>query len=168
MKIKFNNSTIQQFNNRGFTLIELIVVFSVMAVLSVVGIASFASYSRSQVLQQATTDLVNTLNTAKVRAASQIKPSILQCNNGILESYKVVINDPSANKYTLYAVCSGSSVGAITTTLPLNVSFNSAVVKSITYPVLTGGVNGSGDVVLSSYAQTKTVKISLVGGISVQ
>lgn len=165
--MKNKNSSLKSRSN-GFTMIELIVVFSVMAVLSTVGIASFASFSRAQVLQQAANDLVNVLNTAKTRAASQIKPSILQCNNGILESYKVVINDPSANKYTLYAVCSGSSVGAMTTTLPLNVSFNSAAVTSIIYPVLTGGVNGAGNIVLSSYSLTKTINISSVGNISVQ
>ncbi len=172
MKIKFNNSTIQQFNNRGFTLIELIVVFSVMAVLSVVGIASFASYSRAQVLQQATNDFVNVLNTAKTRAASQIKP--VQClSTSVLQGYRVTLNITSRT-YSINVICSGTVSSLSTTTLPVNVSFNQATANppttttSITYPVLTGGVNGNGDIVLSSFSKTKTVKISPVGGISVQ
>lgn len=164
----------QLINQKGFTMIELIVVFSVMAVLSTVGIASFVDYSRSQALQQATNDLVNVLNTAKSRAISQIKPSVAACNTGTLTGYRVIINDPSINKYTLYAVCSGSLVSPLTTSLPTNVSFNSAAgsppttATNIYFSVLTGGVSGSGDIVLSSFSKTKTVNISPVGGISVQ
>lgn len=172
MKTKFNNSTIQQFNNKGFTLIELIVVFSVMAVLSTVGIASFSSYSRAQVLQQATNDLVNTLNTAKVRAGSQTKPS--QClSASVLQGYSVTINI-AARTYSLNVVCSGTSIVLSTSVLPVNVAFNQSTgtppttTTSVTYPVLTGGVKGSGNIVLSSYNQTKTITICPVGGIQVQ
>lgn len=174
MKNKFNNLTMQQFNNKGFTLIELIVVFSVLAVLSTVGIASFASYSRAQVLQQATNDLVNTLNTAKVRAASQTKPS--QClSESVLQGYSVTINI-AARTYSLNVICSGITTSLSTTTLPVNVSFNSATgvppttATNIIYPVLTGGVSGAGNIVLSSYNQTKTITITIcpVGGIQVQ
>lgn len=172
MKIKFNNSTIQQFNNKGFTLIELIVVFSVMAVLSVAGIASFSSYSRTQVLQQAANDLVNTLNTAKVRAASQTKPS--QClSASVLQGYSVTLNI-AARTYSLNVICSGASTVLSTSVLPVNVAFNLATgtppttTTGVTYFVLTGGVNGSGNIVLSSFGLTKTVVVSSVGNISVQ
>lgn len=173
MKTKFDNSTIQQFNNRGFTIIELIVVFSVMAVLSTIGIASFSSFSKSQVLQQATNDLVNTLNTAKVRSASQNKPNPPCLANSILENYNVVINI-ALKTYSLNVVCSGTTNILKTTALPSNVNFNTAsgtpptTTTTIVFPVLTGGVNRSGNIVLSSFGLTKTITISQVGNISVQ
>jgi len=40
MKTKFNNSTIQQFNNRGFTLIELVVVIFILSVLVTMSIVT--------------------------------------------------------------------------------------------------------------------------------
>lgn len=173
MKTKFNNLTIQQFNNRGFTLIELIVVFSVIAILSTIGVVSFVSYSRIQTLQQATNDFVNVLNTAKARSISQIKPS--QCNSAsTLNGYVVIVN-VAANFYTLNVVCSGITSSLSTTALPVNVSFNSATstppttTTSIFFSVLTGGIIGAGDVVFSypsvSGIQPKTVTITSVGGI---
>src|ERR1035437_7326877 len=60
-------------SQQGFTLIELIVVFTVIAILSTIGTVSLVSYSRTQTLNQATSDLVQTLNTAKSLSASQLK-----------------------------------------------------------------------------------------------
>lgn len=160
-------------NTPGFTMIELIVVFSVMGVLSTIGLASFVSYSRSQVLQQATNDFTTFINSAKTRAASQVKPSTQCTSLSILQSYSVTINIV-ARTYSLNVTCSGNSTVLQTTTLPQNVSFNSATASppttttNIIFPVLTGGVNGSGNVVISSYSLIKTVTVSPVGGILVQ
>lgn len=158
----------------GFTMIELIVVFSIMATLSTVGIASFVSYSRTQVLQQTTNDLVNVLNTAKTRAASQIKPSSSCSATNILQGYSVSINI-AARTYSLNIICSGTTTALSTIILPTNVSFNSAsdippttAATNIIFPILTGGTSGSGNIVLSSFNQTKTVVVSSVGGVSVQ
>ncbi len=155
---------------KGFTLIELIVVFSVIAILSTIGVASFVSYSRAQTLQQATNDFVNVLNTAKARSVSQIKPS--QCNSAsTLDGYVVIVNI-AGNSYTLNVICSGTTTPLSQPfTLPANVSFNSATgippttTTSILFSVLTGGVIGTGNIVLSSYGQTKTATVTSVGGI---
>lgn len=156
--------------NKGFTLIELIVVFSVIAIISTTGVASFVSYSRSQTLQQVTNDFVTVLNTAKGRSISQIKPS--QCNSAsVLDGY-VVIANIAGNSYTLNVICSGVTTPLSTPIiLPASVSFNSATgnppttTTSILFSVLTGGVIGAGNVVLSSYSQTKTITVTPVGGI---
>lgn len=161
------------FNSSGFTMIELIVVFSIMAVLSTFGIASFVSYSRTQVLQQATNDLVNVLNTAKTRSASQIKPSSPCLATSILQGYSLTVNI-AARTYSLNIICSGTTTALSTTTLPTNVFFNSisgtppTTTTNIIFPILTGGTTGSGNIVLSSFGQTKTVVTSSVGGVSVQ
>lgn len=162
-----------KFNNKGFTIIELIVVFSVIAILSTIGVASFVSYSRSQTLVQATNDFVNILNTAKARSAAQIKPS--QCNSAsTLDGYGVSVNIVPRT-YVLNVICSGITTTLSTLTLPVNVSFNSATgnppttTTSIFFSVLTGGVTGAGNVVLSYPSDSgilpKTVTVTPVGGI---
>lgn len=157
-------------NLRGFTLIELIVVFSVIAVLSTIGVASFVSYSRAQTLQQATNDFITVLNTAKARASAQVKPSPTCISTSALQGYSVTVNIV-ARTYSLNVICSGTTTAISTSTLPTNVSFNSAAgippttTTNVRFSVLTGGVTGTGNVVLSSYGATKTVTINSVGGI---
>ncbi|MDO8620792.1 MAG: prepilin-type N-terminal cleavage/methylation domain-containing protein [Candidatus Levybacteria bacterium] len=160
--------------NYGFTLIELIVAFSVIALLSTVGIASFVSYSRNQALVVSAKDLVNTLNLAKSRSLSQVlEPS--QCSGQSLIGYEVRLCGlltsscpPLADySYELNVVCSGIIVPPIETKkLPPGVSFDNATqTTSFLFPILTGGVKGSGAIVLSGYGQTKTVTVSNSGVI---
>jgi len=161
MKIKFNNSTIQQFNDRGFTLLELIIVFTVIAILSTVGIASFVSYSRSQSLQSAASDLALTLDSAKSRANSQVKPS--GCS-GALKGYKIDIY--SETTYSLSVVCPGVDSPIQTTILPDkgNIKFTVGVGTSIFFPVITGTAQGAGQIVLTGYNQSRWVCVN-PGGI---
>ena len=165
-----SNFKFQTSNLRGFTLIELIVVFSVIAILSTVGVASFVSYSKAQTLQQARNDFVTILNTAKSRSSAQVKPSSQCLSNRVLEGYSVTINIP-ARTYSLNIVCSGIATVLSTATLPTNVTFNAATdtppttTTNIVFSVLTGGVTGTGSVVLNAYNATRTVTINSVGGI---
>ncbi len=162
----------------GFTLIELIIVFAVISILSTVGVASFVSYSRSQTLQQAANDLVTTLNLAKASTSTQVKVfnyngGTIQCPvNTTLQGYSVTI-DIANNRYNLSIVCSGSSIPATTyTKLPTGVTFNPTTdptnpttTTNVFFPVLTGGVIGSGNISLSSYGNTKTITVNSAGGI---
>ena len=70
---------------KGFTLIELMVVFSILAVLSTIGVAAFVSFSRTQTLNAAASDIKSMLNLAKSRAYSQVKPSVTPCNTSQLD-----------------------------------------------------------------------------------
>ena len=105
---------------KGFTLIELIVVFASIAFLSIIGIASYRTYSQSQSLQAATQELVTTIKLAKSRANSQVKPPICV---GQLDGYSVEISYVN-KKYTLNAVCGGNSFPLQTITLPNNIIFD--------------------------------------------
>ena len=172
MKTKFNNSTIQQFNNRGFTIIELIVVFSVIAILSTIGVASFVDYSRAQALQQATNDFVNVLNIAKSRAYSQNKSfnqnGVTYTCLGTLGGYFVKILLAS-NQYQLGILCSGSDILGPPITFPQNVVYTGSgglVNSRVFFNVLTGGVSG-GAVIIKSYSSFKTVTVDSVGIITV-
>lgn len=109
------------FVQKGFTLIELIIVFSVMVVLSSIGIASFVIYSHSQSIDTTIKDVRTALFTARSRALSQLRDS--SCfSNGFtgqgyeLKGYQVVMccsfgplcqiqvcNTPS-NSYEIQAV----------------------------------------------------------------
>jgi prepilin-type N-terminal cleavage/methylation domain-containing protein len=57
---------------RGFTLIELIVVFSVIAILSTAGLAAFVSYSRQQTINTTTQEIKTAIFNARSRAGSQV------------------------------------------------------------------------------------------------
>ena len=150
-------------NNLGFTLIELIVVFSIMAILSSVGIASFVSYSRSQSIQTAASNLELTLELAKSRASSQVKPS--QCL-GALSGYQVDIL--SVTTYSLSVFCPEVHL-VQTVTLPDsgNIKFDLGVgqttTNSVFFPVITSGVRGSGNIILTGYNQSRWVCIDSRG-----
>ncbi len=181
MKTKFNNSArqparfdarrarqaIQQFSNKGFTLLELIIVFSVISILSTIGIASFVNYSRAQSFQTASASLASTLSLAKSHANSQVKPS--QCANEALSGYRVDIL--SNTTYSLSAVCLGTYL-IQTTTLPDNgnIKFNFAsgqtTTTSIFFPIITSGVYGAGNIVLTGHGQAKTITVNPQGIIT--
>ncbi|MCL5434896.1 MAG: prepilin-type N-terminal cleavage/methylation domain-containing protein [Patescibacteria group bacterium] len=166
MKTRFNNTTIQQYNNKGFTLLELVIVFSVISILSTVGIASFVGYSRAQSLQSAASSLESTLNLGKSHANSQVKPSL--CSTETLSGYQVdILSDTT---YSLSVVCLGAHT-ILTTTLPDNgnIKFNlgagQTTTTSVFFPVITSGVKGAGAIVLTGYGQTKTVTVDRVGNV---
>lgn len=152
---------------KGFTLLELMIVFSVIAILSTIGIASFVNYSRSQSLQTAASDLALTLDSAKSRASSQVK--ISACS-GALNGYQVDINTVSKKDYTLSVYCPEVHV-IQTTTLPDNgnITFDTGqtTANPIFFPVLTGAVRGAGAIVLTGYGQSRWVCIDPRGIVKI-
>lgn len=178
---KILNSQFLTLNPSGFTIIELLVVFSVIAIISTIGVASFVTYSRAQALQQAANDVASTLNLAKNSASSQLKTfnvngQTIQCPTGsVLEGYGVSINI-SSNNYHLYLACSGNNnFAAPINNLPNKVNFASASdpkdptkTTNVFFRVLTGGVTGTGNIALVSYGNYKTVVVSSSGAIQMQ
>ncbi len=70
-----------EYLQKGFTLIELIVVFSIMAMLSVAAFASFVSFSNKQVVLDTVANMKTMLYTARSQSLSQSnKPT--QCTPG--------------------------------------------------------------------------------------
>jgi prepilin-type N-terminal cleavage/methylation domain-containing protein len=162
------------FYSKGFTLIELVVVFTVMAILSTIGVASFVSYSRSQELDQTTNDLVQDLNTAKSLSASQLKTTkkngaTLQCSSQTLYGYGVKISQNTIPKYyELYIQCGNPngtrgpivSDPALQVPIPTDITMTTRV-TSVFFPVLSGGFITDGDsITLSSYGNTKTINLT--------
>ncbi len=163
------------FDQRGFTLIEIIVVFTIIAILSVIGVAAFVSYSRVQTLETSASNLKSTLFLAKSRALSQVKPpEITQCNNQILNGYKVVLCPTSSsntlcsspNSYVLGIICSNFSYRVQSTNLPQNITIDSRTVPmSFYFPVISSGVGSAGSIYLTGYGNTRIITIDSIGGI---
>lgn len=153
-----------KLNKKGFTLIELIVVFSVIAILSTIGIAAFVNYGKVQNLSGAVSNFSSTLNDAKSRALSQVKPQ--ECTGQALSGYQVDIL--SSTVYTLSVICQGQHT-LKTVTLPSNILFNLNVgqttTTSIFFPIISSGVTGSGVIVITGFGQSKTVTVDNIGNI---
>lgn len=88
---------------KGFTLVELVIVFSVIALLSIVGIASFVSFTQRQVLGNAVSDLRTTLNVARMYTLSQYNDSCT--NSQQLGGYVVVVCCNPSNNQTPMSNC---------------------------------------------------------------
>lgn len=151
-------------SQKGFTLLELIVVFSVIAILSTIGIASFVSYSRQQSLQAAVYDLTTILNLARSRAYSQVKPS--ECAGQTLQGYRVTIST-SSNSYALEVVCSGFYYSQEQKSLLQPITFNATQTSSTMFffPVVKGGVIGAGKIAVTGYGKTQTITVNAAGDI---
>lgn len=177
------------FNQRGFTIIELVVVFSIIAVLSIIGVAAFVNYSRVQTVESAASNLSSFFVVAKSRASAQVKPTSqapLCDSSKVLNGYKVIICQTSTsdvlcsdpNSYVLAVVCSDPAVSSNSSNpsykidskiLPKNVTFSPSPTSTIIFfPVISSGVAGPGIISLSGYGFTKTITVDSVGGIQVQ
>ncbi len=169
-------------HNKGFTLVELIIVISVLAVLSIVGIAAFASYSRAQTLNAAAGDLAVMLNLAKSRAYSQIKPSQCPDSIGSLDGYEVRICSSasctisgSGTSFALFVTCGGATRPPPISTANFsnsNLTFTSSsipAVYSFFFPVLKGGVVGSGTITIgNTFGETREVTVDVSGNIRIE
>lgn len=73
----------------GFTLIELIIVFSIITILSSIGIAGFVSYNHSQTVDTYMKEFKSTLFTARSRALSQLRDSLCFSNGFTGQGYEL-------------------------------------------------------------------------------
>lgn len=162
---------------KGFTLIELIVVFTVLAILSTMGIASFVNYTNSQKLRNSTLDIKTFLQQARSQSANQVKPS--SCTG--FQGYEVRIccvpsgsNCPiclSADNYELDVVCTNNPNGILidSSTLPSVVTVDDAgtTQRSYRFIPITGGVLKGGSILLKGTNNDQTT-ISVSGAGVIQ
>lgn len=159
--------------NLGFTLIEISIVISILAVLTTAGLAAFVNYSRTQSLQTAVYDLRTTLNLAKSRAFSQVKPEqsispdiIEPCASQPLDGYRVLVSETN-DSFEMDAICAGNSYKIQSGNFPQNITVSSGATTSTSFffPVISGGVVGSGSVALTGYGQTRTIVVDSIGTV---
>lgn len=172
---KKNNLTIQQYNNRksqkGFTLIELMIAIGVTAIIGTLGIAGFSNYNQVQALNTAGNDIATILNVARSRALSQVKLG-LTCKTEVLEGYGVEIS-VDENTYSLKIYCPRptNKEEIEKKILPQGVKFKTQdTTTSFFFPVLTGGVEASGQIVITNTGEDriKTITVNSLGGVSIQ
>ncbi|OIP57351.1 MAG: hypothetical protein COX79_01250 [Candidatus Levybacteria bacterium CG_4_10_14_0_2_um_filter_36_16] len=166
----------------GFSLIELMVVFSLVAIVSGIGLASFVSYSRKQTLTQAAYDFKLTIEVAKFNALSSIKQSS-SCSGDSLVGYKVVLcakslggtcpgsNAPS-NFYEIYAVCGSGLDNSLVSSkkLPDNVSIvtNDTDCTEIKFDSLSNYITGVPcSIKLQGYGATQTLSLDSGGNVAI-
>lgn len=155
---------------KGFTLIEIIVVFAIISILSTIAIGSFVSYNKTQNVQIAVSEFSATLALARSRALSQVKPQ--QCTPLVLNGYKVTLS-LTDNKYYLWATCSDTDFQIQVTSLPKNVIFDGARTTSLSFyfSVITNGVSfdqanaQSASISITGYGNTKTITVDRIGAI---
>lgn len=163
-------------SSAGFTLIELIVVFSVMAVLSTLGMASFVSYTNSQKLRNGVLDIKTVLQNARSQALSQTQNSAC---TGTVQGYEVRIcckgfgtSCPTCNStgdYEVDASCSTIPNGVLVSkgTLPSGVSIDSSTTTQRTFHFIpiAGGVTTGGNIGITGNGQVQTITVTTTGVI---
>ena len=180
---------------KGFTLIELVIVFSIIALLSIAGIASFAAFSQRQILINAVANLRTILNVARTRTLSQVNgvsPNactsseqfggyvvVVCCNAAGSQTNCPVIPCVGSDEYDLFETCySGSNpsykpIQGGTFSSGITVS-SATTARTFQFTPLTGTVTygtgtslSSGSVILnySSQGVSSSVTVSSIGAI---
>lgn len=171
--------------SRGFTFIELIIVFTVITILATLGLASFSSYSSSQEVASTASDLKTLLFSARSLASSQTKPSVCPTDlnnpgdptkNAPLVKYEVDFCNPASGMpagcrksgdYEVNAFCGNGIgyVGVMSKTYATDLTITTTY-RSYSFPLLTGGVDHGGTVTITGKNNvTKSITISASGVI---
>jgi prepilin-type N-terminal cleavage/methylation domain-containing protein len=145
--------------NRGVTIIEIIVAVGIFALVSSISIVSFANFNRGEAVKSNASALATALRDARSKTLASVGGS----------QFGVKVD---ADRFTSFQ---GSTFSSST---PGNVTFmfNSYVVASVTpltfvFSKLTGNVNAPGTILLyarSSPGVEKTITVQATGLISVQ
>jgi prepilin-type N-terminal cleavage/methylation domain-containing protein len=108
--------------NKGFTLIEILIVITLTVILFGIGLAQYMNFNRLQILEQAAQELKNNLRLAQTKAANGEKPD----GCGVLNGYRVSFFSGDPYTYTIQAICGGNPAGAVKTfSLPSVVEISS-------------------------------------------
>lgn len=117
--IKKQMSTPGVVSERGFTLIELMIVISTLSLLSITGIVAYVQYQKKAVLDQTVKAYVTAVQLAKERTQAQVRPVGTKPGGGVwncsqnagatLLGYELNV-DWHDNSYSLSVRCQGASV----------------------------------------------------------
>lgn len=161
----------------GFTLIEILVVFSIVTIISGVGFASFVTYSRSQQLNQTVNNVKLLISQGRFNALSVVKSNTdfqgnaYKCNSNALTGYVIAKN---VGQIELSQECVGQLPGIIKVIIiPKGISYGTTSVNTICTQVRFSSLSAttSGvpcDIVFLGYNnEKKTITIDNAGNASI-
>lgn len=114
MKIKLIANHYLLVSGKGFTLIEILVVFSLTVILSGIGFAAFSSYNKSQQLNQTANNAKLMISQARSNSLSVVKKTqdpngnSIDCGTQKLNGYYVQVvdvNSPLPDELRLFIDC---------------------------------------------------------------
>lgn len=151
-------------SQKGFTLIEMILVFALVGTLTAAGLSAFFSYSRNQNYKTAVSDVVHELNFLRSRAIAQAKPS--QCGTAPLNGFEFWY-PTDGTYYRVRVMCGGVYHNLVAQkNLPPEVTFGTSTTTF--FKVATGTVDGVKNIMLTGDGKTTTINVSTTGVVSVQ
>ena len=160
-------------SSKGFTIIELLVVFSVISIIAGVGFATFSSYSDSQSLTDSIRKLQTLVEDGKNSSLSGVIPKVtvagapISCTNSVSE-YRVGICDAPGNCNTGGVLKTGN--------FPSEVSYGQTTVEScqtISFRSLTGEVvldpaGNTCDIEIGNGESTRSFTVDSSGNLNEQ
>jgi Tfp pilus assembly protein FimT len=148
---------------KGFTIIEILIVFTFIAVLTVLGIAAYSSYTSTQQVQSGAADVATMLNTAKNQSLSQVIPT--SCGVTPVTGYRVDIT-VGGGQFVFSAIC-GLPQTVTTSNLPPRVTFAAGSTASVFFPISTGMPTTGASITVTGYGKSKVISVSQTGAIAV-
>jgi len=135
------------YKQKGFTLVEILIVTSIIGILLTTGLASYNNFNRKRMVREAALELMNNLRYAQEKALSGEKPT----GCGVLNGWQLKFNGADYD-YKIQAICGGSPFGEEKKfSFPQEVSRESGA--DFLFKVLAQGVDyiGSGDIILTGF-----------------
>ncbi|HUQ85418.1 MAG TPA: prepilin-type N-terminal cleavage/methylation domain-containing protein [Candidatus Limnocylindrales bacterium] len=149
-------------NIKGFTLVELLLVFAISGIIISAGVTSSSILNNSQVFNGSVSEVQNTLNVARSRAISQVKPA--NCGAGTLDGYEVKIT-VSGTDYEQSVVCGGVRTVIERRKLASSLTFATGSTSVVMFNVSTGTMTTPGIIMVTGLGKTSTLSIDRTGTI---
>ena len=151
------------YESRGFTIIELLVVISLGMIIATGGLAGYMNFSRSQMLVQASRGVIADLRLAQSLAENNQKPS--GCSTLSKYSFQVL----SETSYRIFATCGEKNPVEYDykeDSIPAGLSMSGF--SQIDFKVLKQGLSSAGggyDLTISGFNKERKINVSQGGVI---
>jgi len=153
---------VSDIHNKGFSLIELLVVCVVILGITGLAISNYTSFTDTQKVKQTGRTLKNNLRFIQTRATSGLKPRECDDTNPLL-SYRITF---TASTYTYQPVCANGipQNSSVSFSLPGDITF-SPIPSSFDFLVLTGASTATVTLRLISLTKTYAIQVAQNGNI---
>lgn len=155
-------------NNKGITLIEIIIIIAIISIISSIVLFNLSLFRNEQALKNTTIDIVSILNTARENTLSSLNSTNysvhFETDRVVLFTGSIYSASLSTNEVTIF-----SPSVIIPLTLGINISGggNNITFERLTGEVINGTIDSSIVIQLASDAtQQKTITINKTGVIS--